>query len=99
MNLAAQIGRWVSLRAPQRESLGRLHALAEAVDFKRSSVDEVKEAAEARASVQSIAFDIEFASFCFALTTGAGKTRLMGACVIARQLLLRLLRSPSRGAV
>ncbi len=35
MNLAEQIGRWMSLRAPQRGSLARLHAIAEAVDFKR----------------------------------------------------------------
>jgi hypothetical protein len=35
VNLVEQIGRWMSLRAPQRESLARLHAIAEAVDFKR----------------------------------------------------------------
>lgn len=35
MNLAEQIGRWMSLRAHQRESLARLHAIGEAVDFKR----------------------------------------------------------------
>jgi len=34
MSLAEQIGRWMSLRAPQRESLARLHAIVEAVDFK-----------------------------------------------------------------
>jgi type III restriction enzyme len=81
MNLAEQIGRWMSLRAPQRESLARLHAIAEAVDFKRSSLDDVKEAARSRAGVENIEFDTEFASFCFALATGVGKTRLMGACI------------------
>lgn len=81
MNLAEQIGRWMSLRAPQRESLARLHGIAEAVDFKRSSLDDVKEAARCRAGVEKIEFDTEFASFCFALATGVGKTRLMGACI------------------
>jgi hypothetical protein len=38
VNLAEQIGRWMSLRAPRRESLARLHAIAEAVDLKRSSL-------------------------------------------------------------
>jgi len=30
---------------------------------------------------RNIEFDTEFASFCFALATGVGKTRLMGACI------------------
>jgi len=81
VSLAEQIGRWMSLRAPQRESLARLHAIAEGVDFKRSSLDDVKEAARSRAAVENIEFDTEFASFCFALATGVGKTRLMGACI------------------
>jgi type III restriction enzyme len=41
----------------------------------------VKEAARSRAGVENIEFDTEFASFCFALATGVGKTRLMGACI------------------
>ena len=55
----------MSLRAPQRESLARLHAIAEAVDFKRSSLDFAKEAAQSRAGVENIEFDTEFPSFCF----------------------------------
>ncbi len=81
MSLAEQIGRWMSLRAPQRESLARLHAIVEAVDFKTATLKTVAETAVARCGVEKIEFDTEFASFCFALATGVGKTRLMGACI------------------
>ncbi|MBZ5669029.1 MAG: DEAD/DEAH box helicase family protein [Acidobacteriia bacterium] len=81
MSLADQIGRWMSLRAPQHESLKRLHATAEAVDFKKTTLDAVAQAAVSQAGVEKIEFDTEFPSFCFALATGIGKTRLMGACI------------------
>lgn len=81
MSLADQIGRWMSLRAPQLESLKRLHAIAEGVDFRKATLDQVAQAAVARAGAEKIEFDTEFPSFCFALATGIGKTRLMGACI------------------
>ena len=81
MSLPDQIGRWMSLRAPQFESLNRLHAITETVDFKKTTLDAVAQTAISRASVEKMEFDTEFPSFCFALATGIGKTRLMGACI------------------
>ena len=81
MSLPEQVGRWMSLRAPQRESLARLHAIAEAVEFKTTALATVAETAVTRCGIEKIEFDTEFASFCFALATGVGKTRLMGACI------------------
>ena len=81
MSLADQIARWVSLREPQHEALSRLHAIVESVDFKNSSLEAVAEVAISRCAVDKIQFDTEFPSFCFALATGVGKTRLMGACI------------------
>jgi type III restriction enzyme len=81
MSLTDQIGRWMSLRAPQYKSLRRLHAVVEEVDFRRTNLDSVAQAAVARAGVEKMEFDTEFPSFCFALATGIGKTRLMGACI------------------
>jgi type III restriction enzyme len=81
MSLPDQVGRWMSLRAPQHESLKRLHSIVEAVDFKQTTLDVVVRTAVSRAEVKKIEFDTEFPSFCFALATGIGKTRLMGACI------------------
>lgn len=81
MSLHDQIGRWMSLRAPQYESLKRLHSIVEVVDFKKTTLSEVAQAAVSRAGVEKIEFDTDFPSFCFALATGIGKTRLMGACI------------------
>lgn len=81
MSLADQIGRWMSLRAPQYESLKRLHAITEELDFRKTTLDAVAQTAVSRSGVEKIEFDTEFPSFCFALATGIGKTRLMGACI------------------
>ena len=51
MSLPEQIGRWMSLREPQRISRRRLHAIAEAVDFKTAKLDAVEEAAVARCGI------------------------------------------------
>lgn len=80
MSLAEQIARWMSLREPQRESLARLHGIAESLEFKTSTKDQVTTVAREKAGVD-LSFDTEFPSFCFALATGVGKTRLMGACI------------------
>jgi type III restriction enzyme len=71
----------LSLRQPQRESLERLARVTEIVP---PSKDADLEAALATihseyASVTN--FEREFPSLCFALATGVGKTRLMGAFV------------------
>jgi type III restriction enzyme len=71
----------LSLRAPQRESLEILADITEQIDFSKET-----DAAEALRIVQTAYpnvedFERDFPSVCFALATGVGKTRLMGAFV------------------
>src|SRR2546425_12921915 len=71
----------LSLRPPQRRSLEILDRLTEiAPPSKRPDIE------AARAVIQSefpsvSDFEREFPSVCFALATGVGKTRLMGAFI------------------
>jgi type III restriction enzyme len=77
----------LSLRAPQTDSLRRLHVALEAVPALRDA--KARSAKELAAMVAALAashptisdFEREFPSLCFALATGVGKTRLMGAFI------------------
>jgi type III restriction enzyme len=72
----------MSLREPQYEALDLFHAVSEGTDYKTIRPELVAEAATAKANKQEpIVFDTAFPSFCFALATGVGKTRLMGASI------------------
>lgn len=81
-----QINQRLSLRKPQSESL---HRLADIVDLIAPSKDTDVEAARGaiRAAYGDLDdayfedFERDFPSVCFALATGVGKTRLMGAFV------------------
>jgi type III restriction enzyme len=71
----------LSLRAPQRESLEILSRVCDII-----SLDKGADPAQALAAIQSefpsvSSFEREFPSICFALATGVGKTRLMGAFI------------------
>src|SRR5665213_780764 len=71
----------LSLRPPQRESLEILDRITEIVPPSKSP-----DAAAALAIIKSefpkvTDFEREFPSICFALATGVGKTRLMGAFI------------------
>jgi type III restriction enzyme len=71
----------LSLRQPQRQSLEILDRITEIVPL-RKGVD----LASALSTIQSefptvTDFEREFPSLCFALATGVGKTRLMGAFI------------------
>lgn len=71
----------LSLRPPQRHSLEILDRITEIVPPRKSTV-----VAKALELIQSeypsvTDFEREFPSLCFALATGVGKTRLMGAFV------------------
>lgn len=71
----------LSLRPPQRDALEILSRLCEIVPL-----DKGTDAAKALGIVKSefptvSAFDRDFVSLCFALATGVGKTRLMGAFI------------------
>jgi len=71
----------LSLRAPQRRSLEILDRITEISPPKKNA-----EFSEALDAIQSefpnvVDFERQFASVCFALATGVGKTRLMGAFI------------------
>jgi len=71
----------LSLRAPQRRSLEILSRLAEIVPPKKG-VDTVAALDVIRSEFPTVTdFEREFPSVCFALATGVGKTRLMGAFI------------------
>src|SRR6185369_10174154 len=71
----------LSLRAPQRQSLEILDRITELVPLRKE--------ADRGAALDAITtefptvtdFEREFPSLCFALATGVGKTRLMGAFI------------------
>ncbi len=74
----------LSLRAPQRESLEQLaRAIALAPDaLAHGERDLPAILAQMQAAFPALKdFDREFPSLCFALATGVGKTRLMGAFI------------------
>jgi type III restriction enzyme len=82
MSITEHIARLMSLRDPQTESLERLDAIASKADFKTTAIDEIARISkEQLPDSPDIQFDTEFASYCFALATGVGKTRLMGAMI------------------
>ena len=79
-NVNAISGR-LSLRTPQRKSLEILHRITELVPPNSSTpLDEVTTAIHAEFPTVT-SFEREFLSVCFALATGVGKTRLMGAFI------------------
>jgi type III restriction enzyme len=79
--LAQMISNRLSLRPPQKESLEILNELTEILDLKKE-VDLSLEFNKVN-NLYPICSDFErnFVSICFALATGVGKTRLMGAFV------------------
>ncbi len=71
----------LSLRPPQAESLEILSILAEELELKKTP-DLAAELSKVRKLYPTCAdFEREFPSICFALATGVGKTRLMGAFI------------------
>ncbi|NCD32879.1 MAG: hypothetical protein EOL87_05600 [Spartobacteria bacterium] len=71
----------LSLRAPQAESLEILSILADKLSMTKSP-DLSSELAKVQALYPTCTdFERDFPSLCFALATGVGKTRLMGAFI------------------
>ncbi len=71
----------LSLRAPQRESLEILARVADMLSL-QNDIDLAAALEAIRAEFPSVEdFEREFPSLCFALATGVGKTRLMGAFI------------------
>ena len=87
LNTARSIAGRLSLREPQCESLQKLVNAIEAVPALRDH--EARSAEELSAMIEALKgqfatlsdFERDFPSFCFALATGVGKTRLMGAFI------------------
>jgi type III restriction enzyme len=78
---AHAISNRLSLRQPQRESLEILDRICDLLPLTKDT--DAAQALEAiRSAFPSVTdFEREFASLCFALATGVGKTRLMGAFI------------------
>ncbi|RYG55762.1 MAG: hypothetical protein EON56_05165, partial [Alphaproteobacteria bacterium] len=71
----------LSLRAPQRESLEILDRIVELAPLSKG-IDREAALAAIRTEFPSVTdFERDFPSLCFALATGVGKTRLMGAFI------------------
>ncbi len=71
----------LSLRPPQRQSLEILHRVTELAP-PRKGADSAKALTAIQAEFPTVTdFEREFPSLCFALATGVGKTRLMGAFI------------------
>jgi hypothetical protein len=71
----------LSLRPPQRSSLEILDRITEIVPPKKEA-DVAGALAAIRSEYPTVTdFEREFPSLCFALATGVGKTRLMGAFI------------------
>ncbi|HEY9248224.1 MAG TPA: DEAD/DEAH box helicase family protein, partial [Rariglobus sp.] len=76
-----QVGQRLSLRRPQADALEILADVADEIDW-TGEVDTQALLADIRAAWPSVeSFERDFPSLCFALATGVGKTRLMGAFV------------------
>lgn len=72
----------MSLRTPQEEALSYLDAISSHCDYKKDSKDVVEAAASEYCEKQrKVKAGFEFPSFCYAMATGIGKTRLMGASI------------------
>ena len=76
-----QIVQRLSLRKPQEESLDLLVDILARVELSKdaSVIKQLEEVKEAYPNISD--FERDFPSICFALATGVGKTRLMGAFI------------------
>lgn len=71
----------LSLRPPQRESLDILARVCDIISLEKDA-DPAQALAAIRSEFPSVtSFERKFPSICFALATGVGKTRLMGAFI------------------
>lgn len=76
MKLIDKITKELNLRKPQEQSLVKLDALLSTIQIGKDDPRDIE-----AMMVGNIKFDTEFPSFTFALATGVGKTRLMGAMI------------------
>jgi type III restriction enzyme len=81
LSIAHQLCHRLSLRKPQVKSLELLVALAQTLSLEKEPDMEAALAAVRQVEPHFDNFERDFPSFCFALATGVGKTRLMGAFI------------------
>ena len=79
MDQLKNVSQRLSLREPQRRSLAILADVMQHMDNSTDTASLLEHIRQAYPSVTS--FDRDFPSLCFALATGVGKTRLMGAFI------------------
>jgi len=82
--LVKKINYAMSLRTPQMEALSYLDAITQNCDYQKDSLEDIlKVATENCEDKHKVEMDINFTfpSFCYAMATGIGKTRLMGASI------------------
>ena len=80
-SIAKYIDNALALREPQQESLEKFSQLTEILSLEKNA-DLAAELAKAQKIFPKLtSFERSFPSVCFALATGIGKTRLMGACI------------------
>lgn len=83
-DIVCRISYAMSLRGPQKEALSYLDAISTHCDYQRDSTAAVETAATEHCEKQrpiKVDAKFDFPSFCFAMATGIGKTRLMGASI------------------
>lgn len=83
-DIVCRISYAMSLRGPQKEALSYLDAISTHCDYQRDSTAAVEAAATEHCEKQrpiKVDAKFDFPSFCFAMATGIGKTRLMGASI------------------
>ena len=72
----------MSLRTPQEEALSYLDAISSHCDYRKDNKETVEAAASEYCEKQrTVKSGFDFPSFCYAMATGIGKTRLMGASI------------------
>ena len=74
----------MSLRDPQYEALKYFDAISSKMDYRTVSKAEAEKIASENCQEPhkiSVDKEFDFPSFCFDMTTGIGKSRLMGACI------------------
>lgn len=74
----------MSLREPQYEALQYFDAISSKIEYRTSTKEEAEKIASENCQEPhtiSVDKEFDFPSFCFDMTTGIGKSRLMGACI------------------
>ncbi|MFT8314994.1 MAG: DEAD/DEAH box helicase family protein [Clostridium sp.] len=84
MSIVDKLNWAMSLREPQFEAMKTLDNICSKIDYKAYTKEQVEETASESCQIKSkikVDDNLSFPSFCFEMTTGIGKTRLMGASI------------------